>query len=201
MITRNDIVRSLTGVWQLFLDKPGAIKLFDASVEGFWNSFQAIVIVAPIYALTVFIDEQVFLASADRATIAQFDAPAYFLSRLVTLGLDWVTLPALLALLAPYLGIRGGYSAYIVIRNWSTVFTLAPYGVVSLLEWTGAVRGAAILIPGGIALAIAVRISYIAARRALAVPVDVAIGFVALDFLVSLGLSDTMTYLFGVAIS
>ena len=43
---------SLNAVWLLFLDRRGADPLFDSSVEGFWRSFRAIVLVAPLYAFT-----------------------------------------------------------------------------------------------------------------------------------------------------
>jgi hypothetical protein len=199
MISRADITRSLNAVWLLFLDRAGAIQLFDAGVDGFWKSFQAIVLVAPIYAFSVAADVAAYLAVAEPGST--FDATAYFISHALTLALDWVTLPVLLALLAGPLGIRGGYSVYIVARNWSSVFTIVPYAVVSLLELTGLFPGLLLLFPAGVAFAIALRLSYVGARRGLGVPVDVAIGFVALDFLVSLGLAQAMAYLFGVDVS
>ncbi len=121
MITRDEIERSLTGAWLLFLDKPGAIGTFDASVEGFWRSFQAIVLVAPVYAITIFADHAIYAAAAGAE--GAVDHAAFYATRWVSLALDWVTLPLILAGLARFLGIRGGYPAYVVARNWSSVLT------------------------------------------------------------------------------
>jgi hypothetical protein len=196
MISPAEIIRSLTAVWFLFVDRRDAIRLFDTSIDGFWKSFQAIVLVAPVYALSAIADQQAYLAILEPGT--SFDQAAYFTARTLTLALDWVTIPVLLALLAPALGIRGGYSAYIVVRNWATVFTSIPFALISLLDLAGLFPGEAILFPAGIALAISLRISYLAARRALGVPIDMAIGFVVLDVLVSIGLTRGVGYLLGV---
>jgi hypothetical protein len=196
MINLADISRALNAVWLLFLDRAGAIQMFDTSIDGFWKSFQAILLVIPIYAVSVLADEQAYRAVA--APDASFDAATFYVSRAVTLAFDWVTMPVLLALLAPFLGVRGGYTAYIVVRNWSVVLTLIPFAAISMLELAGLLRGEAILFPAGIALAISLRIAYLAARRALAVPIDMAIGFVAFDFLVSLGIARAAAYTFGI---
>jgi hypothetical protein len=195
MISRDEIVRSLTAVWLLFLDRRDAIKLFDASIEGFWKSFQAIILVAPIYAVSVVADQQAYVALLPPGA---FDAAAYYTTRIVTFVLEWVTLPILLALLAPFLGIRSGYAAYIVARNWAMVLTSIPFAALSLLDLTGLFPGEAILFPAGVALAISLRISYLAARRALSVPIDMAIAFVVLDLLISVGLTRGLSYLFGI---
>jgi hypothetical protein len=197
MISRVEIAQAMRGVWLLFMGRPDAVQLFDTSIDGFWESFQAILLVAPIYAFTVAADFLAYAASPDPAAPA-IDPGAIFLSRGLTVAIDWITLPILLALLASSLGIRSGYMAYVVVRNWGTVFTLVPYAAVSILELSGMFPGQLILIPAGIAFAISLRVSYMTARRTLGAPVDVAIGFVVLDFLVSLGLAQGIAYVFGV---
>ena len=64
-MNRAEIERSLTGAWRLFLGKPDAMRFFDASVEGFWRSFGAIVLVAPLYALTALADRHDMLTDAN----------------------------------------------------------------------------------------------------------------------------------------
>jgi len=107
----------------------------------------------------------------------------------------------LLAALASFLGIRRGYPLYVVARNWSTVLIVLPFAAIALADLSGLVSPQALLIPSVLALAIALRFSYLIARRALGVGVDAAIGFVVLDFLVSLGLARLIGRLFGVDIS
>ena len=64
VITLDEIARSLQGAWLLFLDRANAMRLFDASYGGFWRSFQAVVLVAPAYELTVLADRRALLAAA-----------------------------------------------------------------------------------------------------------------------------------------
>jgi hypothetical protein len=190
-----EIGRSLTGAWLVFLGRPGAMRFFDASSEGFWRSFQAIALVAPFYALTAIADRRATLAAA----LPDADGPpAFWAAKAFLLALDWVTLPLLLAALAGFLRIKPRYAAYVVARNWSTVLAVAPFGAVALLDIIGLLPGDAVMIPSLVALVFALRVSYMVARTALAAPVDVAIGYVVFDFLVSLALVRILGRLLGV---
>ena len=46
-LDRDEIARSLTGAWRVFLDKADAAGFFDLTVSGFWRSFRAIVLMIP----------------------------------------------------------------------------------------------------------------------------------------------------------
>ena len=196
MIRLDEIARSLNGAWLLLLDKPGAMRFFDTTYRGFWRSFQAIILIAPAYALTVIADRrlQLSVAIADDA----FSDAAYMTAKWLTLAVDWATMPLLLAALATFLGIQRGYTAYVVARNWSAVLLSLPFAAVAALDLTGLVTGQALFFPAVIALAIALRLSYVIARHAFGVGMDVAIGFVVLDFLVSLGIARLIARLMGI---
>ena len=53
MIDWNTARIRLTGAWRLARLDPGGLRYFEATPEGFWQSFQAAIIAAPIYALLV----------------------------------------------------------------------------------------------------------------------------------------------------
>ncbi len=93
---RAEIERSLRGAWRLFLGKPDAMRFFDASVDGFWRSFRAIILVAPLYALTALADRHDLLTDAN--PIDDFGNGPFWAAKALTLALDWVTLPILLGL-------------------------------------------------------------------------------------------------------
>ncbi len=186
MISLDEVARSLNGAWLLFFDRPNAMRLFDASYGGFWRSFQAVILVVPAYELTVLADHRAYLAAAEAGT---FNEAAYFAAKWLAFAFDWVTLPLLLAALARFLNIQKGYPAYVVARNWSSVLTVLPFAVIALADLAGLISPQVLFFPSLLALAIALRFSYLIARRALDVGVDVAIGFVVLDFLVSLALT------------
>ena len=91
MITSDEITRSLTGAWEIFIDRPNAMRHFDTDYAGFWRSFQAILLIAPLYGLTVFAAYRALLA---RMPASEVPEGAVFLwARIATLGFDWITLP------------------------------------------------------------------------------------------------------------
>ena len=112
-----------------------------------------------------------------------------------------MTLPLLLAALAKFLHIQKGYPAYVVARNWSSVLTVLPFAAIALVDLTGLVSPEILFFPSLLALAIALRFSYLIARRAFGVGIDVAVGFVVLDFLVSLALTMAIGRVLGVNIA
>lgn len=194
---RAEIQRSLTGAWRLFLGKPDAMRFFDASVDGFWRSFSAIILVAPLYALTALADRVDMLTDANPAD--DIGNVPFWAAKALTLAFDWVTLPILLGLIADFIGIRRGYPAFVVARNWATVLMIIPFAAIGLLDLTGLASAESLVVPSLVALIATFRMSYEIARKTLSARADVAIAFVALDFLVSLAIVMSANRLFGIA--
>lgn len=195
MITVLEVARALTGAWRVFVGAPDAMRHFDTSVEGFWRSFRAILLIAPIYALTSLAEFRATEALLPPGT--PLDGTLFFWEQVATLALDWVTLPLLLAGLAGFLGVRATYPAFIVVRNWATVMMIIPFAAISILDAFGLLPGDVIVIPSLIALGFAFRTMYMAARIALQARWDVAAGIVVLDFLVSLLIVRLVARVFG----
>ncbi len=193
---RAEVSRALTGAWRLFLGKPDAMRFFDTSVDGFWRSFRAIILVAPLYGLTALADRRDMLTDANPAD--DFSNSAFWAAKALTLALDWVTLPILLGLIAGFIGIRRGYAGYVVARNWATVLMIVPFAAIGLIDLTGTTTVAMLVLPSLVALVATFRMSYEVARKALGVSGDVAVAFVALDFLVSLAIVMMANRLFGI---
>ncbi len=193
---RVEIVRSLTGAWRLFLGKPDAMRFFDASVDGFWRSFRAIILVAPLYGLTALADRHDLLTDANPTD--DFTNVQFWAAKALTLGLDWLTLPLLLGLIAGFIGIRRGYPGYIVARNWATVLMIVPFAAIGLIDLAGLATPTMLVLPSLVALVATFRMSYEIARKSLGAGADVAVAFVILDFLVSLAIVMTANRLFGI---
>lgn len=196
MITRPEITRALTGAWRLFVGRPDALRYFDTSTEGFWRSFQAIALVAPIYFMTSFADRMG--AFSDAIALGTISEGGFWATKALTLAIDWVALPLLLAALAGQIGIKRAYPVYIVVRNWATPVMTLPFAVLAALQSAGVLEGDALVIASLAALAFALRFSYVIARKTLNVAIDVAIGLVALDFLLSLAIALTIGRLTGI---
>jgi hypothetical protein len=191
-LTRDEIVRSLTGAWHVFLDRPDASDYFDLSVIGFWRSFRAILLVVPAYVLS---------ALTTWTTLpAEIDGSWFVAAKTVSLAIDWVAFAVVLALVADRLHVGPTYSAYIIVRNWASVIATAPFGLVALLYVLGLVGQD---VAGTLSLAILfviLRYNYLIARRVLQVGVPLAIGIVVADFILSLAIDAGVSGLFGVPI-
>ncbi len=193
---RAEIVRSLRGAWRLFLGRPDAMRFFDTSVDGFWRSFRAIILVAPLYGLTALADRYDLLTDANPTD--DFTNGQFWAAKSLTLALDWVALPILLGLLADFIGIRRGYPGYVVARNWATVLMIVPFAAIALLDLSGMATTKVLVLPSVVALAATFLMSYAIARKALGASGDVAVAFVVLDLLVSLVIVMTANRLFGI---
>lgn len=182
MINLAETERALRGTWRFFLGKPDAIKFFDTGIDGFWRSFQAIVLVAPSYAVAALSDRIAIIGGLPPGT---FNEGEFWSTKVVSLCFDWMAFPILLAAIASFIGIRSGYVAFIAVRNWATVVMTAPFAVIAALQAIG-ISEDLLFLPSLAALAFSLRLSYMVARRTLGAPVDVAVALVLLDWLVSL---------------
>jgi hypothetical protein len=195
VLTREEIARSLTAAWQVFLDRPDAVDGFDVSIGGFWRSFRAIILVAPAYALSAVVEKQVMLAG----TVGQseFDDGLFVIAKTLTLALDWVALPVLLALVATQLRLTGTYAAFVVVRNWASVIAILPFAAIALLYVLGIFDEEAANIASLTFLIVIFRYNYLIARRALSVGIGLAIGLVIVDFVLSFAIAAGVDTLMG----
>jgi hypothetical protein len=184
MPDRDEIVQSLTGAWRLFLDRPDAMRFFNVSIDGFWGSFAAVILILPAYALFA-LAERIEILDEPVVDPAFGDSP-FIANKLLTLALDWITLPILLAAFAKLLGVSRTYAAYVVARNWCAVLATAPFGVVALLSLVGLLGTGPATVISLVILVVVIRYNYMIARRALGADVGLAAGLVVADFAISL---------------
>jgi hypothetical protein len=176
----DEVARSLTGAWRVFLDKPDAPRFFDLSVEGFWRSFRAFALMIPLYAVMAVADYQSLIADN-----ADFSDSAFILARTAAAGIDWILFPILLALIAEPLGITRSYTSFVIARNWGSVLTIVPFAVVDLLYSLGVFEGDARQIATLVVLMVQLRYSYLIASRSLGVGIGLAVALVVGDFAIS----------------
>jgi hypothetical protein len=186
MLDRDEIVQSLTGAWRLFLDRPDAMRYFDVSVDGFWRSFAAVVLIAPAYILFAALERTEILA--EPIIDPAFSDGAFFANKVLTLALDWVALPLLLALVAGPLGVGRAYASFVVARNWCAVLATAPFGLVALLSLLGFLGAGPANFISLLILVVIIRYNFIIARRALGADIGLAVGVVVADLAISFAL-------------
>jgi hypothetical protein len=186
-ISLRDIVYGLYGAWRLALLDRGGLVYFDRSVEGFWKSFFAAALIAPAYLALVAIDvsERGTSAGALRLLIV-------FMSAYV---LRWSVYPLVTHAICQAIGRESAYIGFIVAFNWSQVLQMVVYLPIILFGVLG-------LIPEGVSAWLHVLIyslilayQWFVTRTALDIAPLAAVGFVALDLMLSIvitGMADGM---------
>lgn len=174
---------NLAGAWALMLGRPEGLDLFDLSLDGFWRSFGAIFLIAP-FAMLALLSQRLLMA-------ANGDPPAPLTGgglslQMVALLADWLIFPLLFAALARPLGLGARYVPFIVARNWASVIVAAMVAGAHALHVLGVLSSEIAPLVMFVAVALALRISYVIARTALAVSMGMALPIVVLDFLISL---------------
>lgn len=193
-MTTADFRAGIEAAVALLFGKPGALGRFDVSLEGFWRSFAAIVLVLPSFAISLM---AVWRGQMERLPAEAVDVPwlGFVLERVVSLGLAWVALPLVLALIAGRLGLSGRYVPFIVARNWAEPVVSAFYAVPALFYAAGFIDSdvaAFISLP---VLFVALHYLYRIARQTLGATISLAIGVVVLDLLLGLLVSETVSRL------
>lgn len=176
-----EITSALVGSVRLARGDAAALGHFNMSVEGFWRSFAAIILVAPIYLA-------ISSLSPDAGAAEVAPAPV----RLFILAVEWVAFPLAMVLVARLLDLQQRYAGYIIVYNWSSVPAMAVLLPPFLLYSLGLI-GPQALFSLFIALSLAVAYyRWLIARITLEIGGGVAAGIVVFDFAVSL-LAGTLT--------
>lgn len=175
MPSQEEVLRSIYGAWLLArMDESGMGQL-NLSVDGFWRSFFAAVLVAPGYALLVMQD---LVARPD-----EVDAFWAFVVEILAYGIGWAAFPLVAIGLTRAFGLSRNYSAMIIAVNWAMVIQigvfLAAIGVGIVLPWLG---GLVVTIVTGAILFY----QWFVIRTALQATGGIALVFVLVDLIVTI---------------
>jgi hypothetical protein len=116
---RAEVLRSLYGAWRLARADVTGMQHFNFSVEGFWRSFFAAIIVAPGYALLVVqrtLDRE---EGYELGSTVVVESIAYLAA--------WAAFPLAAVVLTQLLGLGRHYVELIVAVNWSAVLQIAAF--------------------------------------------------------------------------
>jgi len=177
MPTLQQMAMSIYGAYRLARLDAAGMAYFDTSVEGFWRSFFAAVIVAPFYALLLALRFSVIGADADPTRFVLVEMIAYVVS--------WVAYPLVIAALTQKLGCWNRFPVYIVAYNWSMVLQICVVLTIALLSASGAFPEDAGKFFALIVYLLILGYVWFIARTALGVPALTATGIVALDIALS----------------
>jgi hypothetical protein len=168
---------ALFGAYRLAHLDPSGLQHFNATVQGFWRSFLAALIVAPGYAIII------ALELVDSSNAAQLDWVGIALVQSVFYALGWVAFPLVMLIVTDRMDRRAEYLRYMVAYNWSAVLQMGLMLPASALE---------AMLPGGagglimaVVWAAVTFYQWFIARTALRITGGAAATVVLLDILLS----------------
>jgi hypothetical protein len=197
MLTGDEIARSTQAAVALFRGDPQGMRQLDVSYEGFWRSFQVFFLLLPFVGVLI-LSEKAFLLAHTPLLEETFPKGIFVTSRIAGFALDWIAYPVVLAVLAGPLGLTRRYVPLVVALNWASLVAAVPAVVPHLLMLLGLVGEQLGAVLNLAVLALVLRYQFVVTRVASGAPTGVAIGLVALDFLISLAMSASITAVVGI---
>ena len=125
----NHSARSLAAAIRLVLHDRDGLADFDNTARGFWQSFTAIIFVAPLYLFISSINWN-FGTGDTPASPPATPSEAW---HLFALALNWMLWPLVMALAARAFGLGQWYGRYVIVYNWSNVLIVTVLSVPALL--------------------------------------------------------------------
>jgi hypothetical protein len=181
MISSTEALAGLYGALRLARADPNGMRWFNTSAEGFWRSFWAAALVAPMFALLLWIRYE-----AEGLTVPPL---RFALLEFVSYVVAWTLFPLLMFYVVQVIERERQYYSYMVAYNWSTVWQNVVYLPLAMVSELGVLPfPAAATLSVAVLAAVFVYIWFIT-KTALQVNALVAGGVVAVDFLISIFLN------------
>lgn len=181
MIPLDETFRSLYGAWRLAHFDSDGLKYFNSTIGGFWRSFFAAVLVAPLYLLLLALRYQADYGDVPAFRFFSIEGLAYVIA--------WLTFPVVMINIVAALDRRESFIRFIVAYNWASVLQNALYLPIIILAVGGVLGEAA---SGFLSLAVLVWVltyGWFITRSALDISNSAAAAIVGLDFLLSILIS------------
>ncbi len=171
--TRQEIANNLNGAWLLVKHDRGGVNWLDGSVDGFWKSFYAAVLLAPFYMLMLWLARYSMATEADLTAVFLIEAVAYVGA--------WMFWPMVASEICRFLDPTMDARTYIVGCNWSEVWIMALRLPLLTLAVSGIFSDGAYVILSLIAMIAVIYYRYIIARETLPAATPVAAGLAITD--------------------
>ncbi len=177
MITAREASVAIFGAWRLARFDAAGLRFFDNTVEAFWRSFYAALVVLPAFAILDLLRFRGVAVTSGPFTVFVVESIAYVIA--------WIAFPLAMFHLSRHLGRSKLYCRYIVAYNWATVLQITLLLIVAVITQTDVLpRGLAALLTM-IAMIGIMCYQWFIARSALEVTPPVAAGIVLLDLVIS----------------
>lgn len=178
MIDLAAAARGIACAWRLARLDATAIRDFDASTEGFWKSFQAAIVAAPLFVLLILLRTAEHPLSDDPLRAIFIEGIGYVVG--------WTAYPLAAWYLANALGKSARYTTYIVAYNWANVLQVAAFVPVAALAASDLAPDTFVVLAALLMTGLVIYYQFFIVRTALGVEALPALGFVAIDLALGL---------------
>jgi hypothetical protein len=161
VLTLGELIVSVYGASLLARFNPRGMSCFDTSLGGFWRSFYAAALVAPLYALVV-----LMRPAEDTVPVPLF---RFLVVEASTYVIHWVAFPLLMVNVARMIDREERYLGYIVAYNWSAFLQNLVFLPLTLLAMAGTFGEPAGSLLSALALGVILAIDWFVTRTALQV--------------------------------
>jgi len=179
----SEAVAALTGAFVLALGREDGFEHFNLSADGFWRSFAAVIVVAPLY---------LYADRVQAVTVSQLQGlePAPFSPALslLTLVVEWIAWPVAVALLTFRTRFSALFARFITVYNWTSIPVLVVMVIPLFALDAGLIGLKAAASAGFVLLCAALWYRWQIARLALEATPLVAAGLVAGDVVLGLAI-------------
>ena len=167
------MTKALYGAYRLARADTAGMSYLDTSLDGFWQSFFAAVMVAPLFVLLLIIRFNTNGLEVSAIRFLALESIAYVIG--------WVLFPLISYYLVQVLEREKQYLGFIVAYNWASVLQNAIYLPFAILFELGMFGGNAAEFVNLILLCLVLAYTWFVTRTALDVSGFVASGLVVLD--------------------
>ena len=178
-----EIVNSLFGSLRLACGDKNGMNYFNTSHLGFWRSFTAAIIVAPIFALLLSVRYAVSSNDVNLFRFVLIYAIAYIIG--------WVAFPIIINYVTDVLGHGKKFVRYIIIYNWASVLQNFIYLPFAILVEAQLIHGTAASIIGLCLLSLVFLYTTFITKTALEVSNGIAAAIIVFDLILSVIISAT----------
>ncbi|RMF07923.1 MAG: hypothetical protein D6763_11200 [Alphaproteobacteria bacterium] len=189
------ILSALWGAWRLANFDRSGFDRFEITAAGFWHSFLAAAVGAPLFALHVLLEREaaeMMVAAAGKTAVFG----SFYLAAAMGYVLMWLVFAVLMIPLTRIAGVAEGYAGLVIAFNWSRVIALVirlPVMMIAVWGGLGATAfGAVLLLAYGLILAY----QWFVARVALGSGL-VAAAVVLVDLVASAAIARVVTVVLG----
>ena len=180
-----EITQSLNGAWRIARMDQNALNYFNMSIEGFWRSFLAVLIVLPLYVVFLVLNLGQ-LSGMELPTGSATSKELYVAIKLAAHILGWLAFPVVMIPISRLMDLSQSYVPYIIVWNWSNVLVMAVILPAVLLFPPSAQSGLSAKLILMAAQITVLFYGYLVARVGLQCKILTAIGVVMLDLLLGL---------------